>query len=191
MANNSIFTENDYQKLIRDVHKANQRIQRLTERYGERSWATIPLYEKLEDKKVLALTEYGNVRINRKMSDIKLKYVQKVVQDFIASDTSTVRGAKSAIKKTKLSLKERFSDAENLKYMTDEEVGRLYQIVENKDWRYMTEVFDPSETWARLQRAKEKNLKYDEFTELFKKDADIKDIEIKTYLKEIYDMYMK
>ena len=191
MANNSIFTENDSQKLIRDVHKANQRIQRLTERYGERSWATIPLYEKLEDKKVLALTEYGNIRINRKMSDIKLKYVQKVVQEFIASDTSTVRGAARAIKKTKLSLKERFSDAENLKYMSDEEVGRLYQIVENKDWRYMTEVFDPSETWARLQRAKEKNLKYNEFTELFKKDADIKDIEIRTYLKEIYDMYMK
>ena len=191
MANNSIFTENDSQKLIRDVHKANQRIQRLTERYGERSWATIPLYEKLEDKKVLALTEYGNIRINRKMSDIKLKYVQKVVQEFIASDTSTVRGAARAIKKTKLSLKERFSDAENLKYMSDEEVGRLYQIVENKDWRYMTEVFDPSETWARLQRAKEKNLKYNEFTELFKKDADIKDIEIRTYLREIYDMYMK
>ena len=189
--NTSIFTEADYQQLLRDVHKANQRIQRLTERYGERSWATIPLYSKLEDKKILALTKYGNIRVNRKMSDVKLKYIQKVTKEFIDADTSTITGAESAIAKTKTSLKARFSDAENLKYMTDEEVGRLYQVVENKDWRNMTETFDPSETWARLQRAKEKNLEYDEFTELFKRDADIKDIEIRTYLREIYEMYMK
>lgn len=191
MARKKIFNESEYEVLLRDVHKANQRIQKLTNKYGERSWATIPLYEKLEDPKILALTRYGNIKVNRSMSDVKLKYIQKVTKEFLNSKTSTIRGAEKAIKETKQSLKAQFSDAENLKFMSDEEVGKLYQIVENKDWRDMTEMFDPSETWARMQRAKTKDLKFNEFADLFKRDADIKDIEIRTYLKEIYDMYMK
>lgn len=191
MARKRIFSDSEYKDLLRDVHKANQRIQKLTNKYGERSWATIPLYEKLEDSKILALTRYGNIKVNRSMSDVKLKYIQKATKEFLNSKTSTIRGAEKAIKETKQSLKAQFSDAENLEIMTDEEVGKLYQIVENKDWRDMTEMFDPSETWARMQRAKAKDLKFNEFADLFKRDADIKDIEIKTYLKEIYDMYMK
>ena len=187
----SLITEVEYQEILKSVHKANQRIQKLTNKYGERSWATIPLYQKLEDPKILALTKYGNIKVNRSMSDVKVKYIGKVTKEFLESTTSTIRGAESAIKKTKQSLKETFSDAENLKYMSDEEIGKLYQIVENKDWRDMTETFDPSETWARLQRAKAKDLNFSEFADLFKRDADIKDIEIRTYLKEIYDMYMK
>ena len=187
----SLITEVEYQEILKSVHKANQRIQKLTNKYGERSWATIPLYQKLEDPKILALTKYGNIKVNRSMSDVKVKYIGKVTKEFLESTTSTIRGAESAIKKTKQSLKETFSDAENLEFMSDEEIGKLYQIVENKDWRDMTEMFDPSETWARMQRAKVKDLKFNEFTDLFKRDADIKDIEIRTYLKEIYDMYMK
>lgn len=187
----ALINEVEYQEILKNVHKANQRIQKLTNKYGERSWATIPLYQKLEDPKILALTRYGNIKVNRSMSDVKVKYIGKVTKEFLDATTSTIRGAEEAIKKTKQSLKETFSDAENLKFMSDEEVGKLYQIVENKDWRDMTETFDPSETWARMQRAKTKDLKFNEFADLFKRDADIKDIEIRTYLKEIYDMYMK
>lgn len=186
-----VFTEADYQTLLKDVHKANQAIQRLTNKYGERSWATIGLYNKLEDKNILGLTRYGNIRVNRSMSDIKLKYIEKATREFLSSKTSTIRGAEKTIKETKESLKAHFGDDENKTVLSDEEVGRLYNIVSNKEWRDMTQEFDPSETWARLVRAKEQNLSYDKFANLFSKDANINDLDIKEYLKEIYDMYMK
>lgn len=192
-----IYNEVDYQNLLKKVHKANQRIIRLTEKYGERSWATIPLYNKLEDPKILALTRYGNIKVNRKMSDIKLKYIEKATDEFLDASTSKITGANEAIKKTKESLKATFSDSEKLKMMSDEDVGKLYQIVENKDWRDMTQQFDPSETWARLMRAKEKNLSENEFEDLFKRDLglnkgeEIKDLDIKEYLRDIYNMYIK
>lgn len=194
-----LFTLKDYQNLQKEVKKANQRITRLTETFGERSWATIGLYNKLEDPKVLALTRYGNVRINKKMSDVKLKYIEQAVKEFNTQNkTSTVRGAKQAIKNTKEALKAHYSKMETgengeliTKNLTDEEVGKLYNIVEDKERRDMTQTFDPSETWARLIQAKEQNLDYDKFAELFSEDANINDEDVKEYLRYIYNLYMK
>lgn len=194
-----LFTLEDYKKLQKEVHKANQRIERLTNAFGERSWATIGLYNKLEDKKVLGLTRYGYVRINKKMSDVRLKYIEQAVKQFNEENTtSTVRGAREAIRKTKDKLRAHFSkitedDKGNIvtETLPEEDVGRLYKIVEDKDRRDMTETFDPSETWARLIQAKEQNLSYDEFAELFKEDANINDEDVKEYLRYIYDLYMK
>lgn len=194
-----LFTLKDYQNLQKEVRKANQRITRLTEAFGERSWATIGLYNKLEDSKVLALTRYGNIRINKKMSDVKLKYIEQAVKEFNTQNkTSTVRGARQAIRNTKEALKSHFSKLETgengeliTKNLTDEEVGRLYNIVEDKERRDMTQLFDPSETWARLIQAKEQNLSYDKFAELFSEDANINDEDVKEYLRYIYNLYMK
>lgn len=191
-----IYREVDYQELLKKVHKANQRIIRLTEKYGERSWATVSLYNKLEDPKILGLTRYGNIKVNRKMSDIKLKYIEKVTDEFLESQTSRIRGAEEAIKKTKEKLRATYSDSEKLKFISDEEVGKLYNIVEKKEWRDYTQLFDPSETWARLVRAKETNLSLNEFEDLFKKDLglnkgdEIKDLDVREYLREIYNMYV-
>lgn len=194
-----LFTLKDYENLKKEVRKANQRIVRLTETFGERSWATIGLYNKLEDSKVLALTRYGNIRINKKMSDVKLKYIEQAVKEFNTQNkTSTVRGARQAIRNTKEALKSHFSKLETgengeliTKNLTDEEVGRLYNIVEDKERRDMTQTFDPSETWARLIQAKEQNLSYDKFAELFSEDANINDEDVKEYLRYIYNLYMK
>ena len=194
-----LFTMQNYENLQKEVHKANQRIERLTNAFGERSWATIGLYNKLEDKKVLGLTRYGYVRINKKMSDVRLKYIEQAVKQFNEENTtSTVRGARQAIKNTKEALKAHFSALETgdngeviTKNLSDEEVGRLYKIVEDKDLRDMSETFNPSETWARMIQAKEQNLSYDAFAELFSEDANINDLDVKEYLREIYDMYMK
>lgn len=186
-----LFTNVDYAELQKDVRKANQRIQRLTDTFGERSWAVNDLYNKLEDPKILGLTKTGYVKISKNMSDVKLKYIQQSVKQFISPETktSTVRGARQAIKNTKQSIKEHYSEIGN--NITDEEAGRLYNIVEDKNLRDMSETFDPSEVWARLVRAKEQNLDFDGFANLFKKDADIRDLDVRDYLKSIYDMYMK
>lgn len=201
-----LFTLSDYEQLKKEVHKANQRIQRLTAKYGERSWATIGLYNKLEDKKIFALSKTGYIRLNKNWSDVKLKYIEQVVKNFNSPETktSTIRGAEEAIANTKQSIKEHFTrikrdrkTGEEIKVgISDEQAGKLYEIVKNKDLRPMSEQFDPSETWARLVRAKEKNLSYDEFAMLFDEDAKkfskqvVNDLDVKEYLTEIYNLYM-
>lgn len=204
---NKLFTNADYDALLKDVRIANQRISRLTNEFGERSWATNQLYNRLEDPKILALTKTGYVKVNRSMSEVKLKYIQQAVKAFISPETqtSTVRGAKKAISNTQQAIKEHFTrikrdrkTGEDIKIeISDEQAGRLYNIVKDRDLRDMSEQFNPSEVWARLVRAKEQNKSFDEFAKLFEEDAKeftkdgIKDRDVQEYLKEIYKMYME
>ena len=187
----AIFKLGDFNKLAKDVKVANQRIQKLQARYGEDSWAINQLYNKINTNKINAISrKTGGIRINKNMSDIELKAIQKATEEFLASEkTSTLRGIKKTIKNTKESLQATFGDeAHNI---TDKEVNFLYDLVEDKDKRELTDQIGASETWAKLIQAKEQNLKLTEFKDLFKDDIDINDKDVKEYLREIYYKYKK
>lgn len=187
----AIFKLEDYNKLTKEVKVANQRIQKLQDRYGENSWAINQLYNKINTDKLNAISsKTGGIKISKNMSDIELKAIQKATEEFLENKkTSTLRGVKSTIRNTKESLKATFGDqAHN---MTDKEINYLYNLVEDKNMRDITEQIGASEVWARLIQAKEQNLKSSEFKDLFKEDIDINDKDVKEYLREIYYKYKK
>lgn len=187
----AIFKLEDYNKLVKDVKIANQRIQKLQDRYGENSWAINQLYSKINTNKLNAISgKTGGIKVNKSMSDIELKAIQKATSEFLENKkTSTLRGVRSTIKNTKESLKATFGDEAH--QISDKDVNFLYDLVEDKNKRDITENIGASEVWAKLIQAKEQNLKLSEFKELFSEDIDINDSDVKSYLREIYYKYKK
>lgn len=180
----------DYNELVKNVKIANQRIQKIQNRYGEDSWAINELYNKINNKNLKAISDKtGGIKINKSMSDIQLKMIDKATQEFLGSKTSTLRGVKSAIKTTKNSLKATFGDEAHK--ISDKEINFLYDLVEDKNKRDLTENIGASEVWAKLIQAKEENLKLSEFRELFSEDIDINEKDTKAYLREIYYKYKR
>lgn len=186
----AIFNIEEYGKLLKDVRRANQRIQRLQGRYGESSWAINQLYEKIDNKNVNGIsTLTGNIRIDKNMSDIQLRAIQKATSTFLDSQTSTLRGIKKAVNNMQDALKKNYSDID--KPLSDKDAEKLYNIIENRDIRNTVEQVGASETWTRALRAKEQNLSKDEFIDLFKNtDIDINDLDVKADLERIYQIYM-
>ena len=190
MAKN-IFDLNAYNNLVKDVRKANQRIQKIQARYGENSWAITDLYNKLDNKQINAIsTLSGSIKINKAMSDIQLKAIEKAVKNFLSPETktSTLRGIKKVIKTTKISLQQTLSDRNNI--ISESDIEKLYKLVEDKTYRDMTEKMNASTVWARLVQAKEQNKTENQFINLFKNSSDIKDSSVREYLSEIYNKYM-
>lgn len=191
----AIFNVEEYGKLIKDVRKANQRIQRIQSRYGESSWAINQLYERIDNDNIKGISVLtGNIRVDKNMSDIQLKAIQKATKTFLESQTSTLRGVNKAINNMQDALKKHYSDfdPEKPKILTDEDAEKLYSIVENKDIRNTVEQIGASETWTRAIRAKEKNLSKNEFIDLFKNvKVNTNDKDIRADLERIYDLYMK
>lgn len=187
----AIFTNKDYNNLIKDVRKANQRIQRIQRKYGESSWAVNQLYEKIDNKNINAISVLsGNIRINKNMSDIQLKAIQKATTKFLESQTSTLRGVNKAVKNMKDSIKARYSDIDN--QLSDKDAEKLYSFLENKDLRGTVESIGASDIWPKTIQAKEMNLSKDEFIELFKEDnLDINDLDVRKDLETIYNKYMQ
>ena len=196
----AIFNLEEYGKLIKDVRKANQRIQRIQSRYGESSWAVNQLYERIDNDNIKGISVLtGNIRLDKGMSDIQLKAIQKATKTFLESQTSTLRGVRKAINNMQDAIQKHYSDIN--KKISDEDAEKLYSMLENKDIRSTVEQIGASETWTRAIRAKEQKLSKDKFIDLFKNvkvntnGKDIKvntnDKDIKADLERIYDLYMK
>ncbi len=186
----SIFSLNDYNKLKYKVRIANQRIQRIQNRYGENSWAINQLYDKINNNLVNAISMLtGNIQINKKMSEIQLKAIEKATETFLKSDTSKLVGIRRAIKQTKESLQATFGDEVNR--ISDKEINVLYDLVEDKNKRVITEQIGASTVWAKTIQAKEQNLTFNEYANLFKDDIDIKDKDVREFLKDTYKKYKK
>lgn len=181
----------EYDKLRRSVTRANKAIERIERTYGEDSWGVTRLYNKLDNEQFRGITKTGKIRLNKNMSDIQLRAIQKATNSFLTNKkTSTLTGIKGTIKEVKNSLKGTLGDVEHP--ITNREINKLYDLVEDKDKRIITEQIGASNTWATLVEAKERKLDKNKFIELIDKrtQADIRDIDTLNFLEDIYNNYV-
>lgn len=186
-----VFDRNNYDSLKKNVIKANKAIARIEKQYGESSWGVNRLYSKIDNDLVKGITKTGKIRLNKNMSDIQLRAIEKATENFLTNKkTSTLTGIKSTIKEVKSSLKATYGDMGNK--LTNKEVNKLYDLVADKDKRIITEQLGASGVWATMVEAKERGLSENEFIELIDKrtDADIKDLDTLEFLNDIYNSYM-
>lgn len=154
----AIFDKNkDYDKLRKDVARANKAITRIENKYGESSWGINRLYNKLDNDTYQGITKSGRIKLNKNMSDIQLKAIQKATDTFLNNKkTSTLRGIEQVKKDVKSSLKATLGDKKN--QLTDSEINKLYDLVEDKDKRSMTEQIGASTIWTTITEAKERGI---------------------------------
>lgn len=186
-----IYNRDNYEELKKQVIKTNKAISRIEKQYGENSWGINNLYNKLNNDVFKGVTKSGRIRLNKSMSDIQLKAIEKATSKFLENKkTSTLTGIKGVVKDVKSSLKATYGDMGNK--LTNKEVNMLYDLVEDKDKRSITEQIGASEVWATIIQAKEQKLDYNKFEDLISKrsSTDINDLDTKAFLEDIYSKYI-
>lgn len=179
----------DYEKLKRDVAKANKRIRNIERGYGEKSWAINQLYEKLDSNVIKGINKNGLIRINKNMSDVNLRAIQKATNQFLESKTSTLTGIKGVVKDVKKSLQATYGDID--RPLTNKEVNILYDLVEDKNKRDYTERIGASTIWNTSVIAKDVGMSKDKYIEMIEHDShSILTEEDKRFLEDIYNRYM-
>ena len=187
-----IYNRNNYDNLRKQVAKANKAIIRIEKEYGENSWGINKLYDKLNNEVFKGITKSGRIRLNKNMSDIQLKAIEKATNKFLENKkTSTLTGIKGVIKDVKSSLKATYGDMGH--ELSNKEVNMLYDLVEDKDKRVITEQIGASDIWTSLNQAKDMKLDYNKFEDILKNrtNADINDLDTKAFLEDIYSRYVK
>lgn len=188
---NEIYNRDNYEQLKKQVIKTNKAIARIEKQYGESSWGINNLYNKLNNDVFKGVTKSGKIRLNKSMSDIQLRAIEKATTNFLNNKkTSTLTGIKGVVKDVKSSLKATYGDMGNK--LTNKEVNMLYDLVEDKDKRSITEQIGASEVWATIIQAKEQKLDYNKFEDLISRrsSADINDLDTKAFLEDIYAKYL-
>lgn len=187
----AIYNRNEFEKLKRKVSRANKAIERIEKQYGEDSWGVNRLYNKLDNELVKGITKTGKIRLNKNMTDIQLRAIEKATENFLGNKkTSTLTGIKGTIKEVKSTLKATYGDMGNK--LTNKEVNKLYDLVADKDKRIITEQLGASDVWATMVEAKELGMNKNEFVDLMSRrtQADINDVDTLEFLDDIYNSYM-
>lgn len=187
---NEIFDMKNYDKLRRKVNQANKAIARIERVYGEDSWGVNRLYNKLDNELYNGITKGGRIRLNKTMSDIQLKAVEKATNNFLDHKaTSTLKGIKNTIKEVKSKLAATLGDI-NVP-LTNRQINKLYDLVEDKDKRTLTEQIGASTLWVETQHARDNDLSFTDFTNNVntKGKIDIKDKDDLNFLKDLFKDY--
>ena len=174
-----------YEDLQKIVKKANQRLKRIQNYTGrEVSWTGKQLQSKLDNGKLEAWNEKDLIKISRDMSEIQMARVYKATENFLNSQTSTIRGIKKNIENTKKGFESNLNISES-------EAEALYQSFEDDLTKWALRYIDSSLYFGIIEEAKENNYSFKRFQDRFVEASNLQiDLDVQEKLKEIYKRYV-
>lgn len=185
-----------YARTIRaEANVINDMLKALDEEGYSNSWASKTLFNKLGTNKINIIKnnkiDVGKISKTSSMSN--LTYIKKALNDFKASKTSTVKGIKSRIDDERQFIAEQTDNQEFANDLTDEEIGKIYEVFNDTDYKQLTEsgMYDSDEIFTFITTAKEQDYGIRKFQNMVKTySEDSPDVETRRMFKNIYDKYV-
>lgn len=182
----------DVNKAVRNpktgrFERASKEVKRVS--YERGTWASKKLINRLETSTLDAWSG-GKVKISKDMTITQLTALQKAINQFMASKTSTLKGIQSVKESTKASLKVTLSD-EDLKEITEDEVETMYNMLSDTDFKFLYDKVGASTAWSLIEDAKENNDTENGWINRLKRYAfEINDVDMKAKALAIYNKYI-
>ena len=185
-----------YARTIRaEANVINDMLKALDEEGYSNSWASKTLFNKLGTNKINIIKnnkiDVGKISKTSSMSN--LTYIKKALNDFKASKTSTVKGIQSRIDDERQFIAEQTDNQEFANELTDEEIGKIYEVFNDTDYKQLTEsgMYDSDEIFTFITTAKEQDYGIRKFQNMVKTySEDSPDVETRKMFKNIYDKYV-
>lgn len=135
--------EQIYRQVQKNVKRANARLDSLSRHTNIGTWATKNLKNRLIAQTMKAWDiNKGRVKISSRMTVTQLKNLDKSIQLFLKSKTSTFSGIKSISESIKQSLIEEFSDIDS--EITQEDITDIYDVMSEKEFSDIAKRIDRS-----------------------------------------------
>lgn len=145
----------------KDVSKVNARLKSLSRRYDDGTWASKKLMERLDGGKLKSWKK-GRVKIPKKVTNTQLKAIDKALNQFLLSKTSTKKGISDVKTSTLESLKSTLSLEHG---MSDRDIESAYEMLSDKDAQYFakTDKLGASTMWSLVEDAIEGDMDEESF----------------------------
>ena len=179
--------ERDTRKL---VNKANARLDSLQRRYKKGTWASKKLSNRLSSNKLNVWTRSGKIKLKKNMSKTQLVAVNKAVNQFLNSQTSTKKGISKVKKKTNEKLRETLSD--DVREMSYEDAEKFYEMFGEDNFQSVAEKIGASALQAVIEDAIEEDDSSSDFIKRLQMYGGIEmnDEDMRTNAKNLYEKFV-
>lgn len=173
-----------YQDTLELQREVNQRLKSLSYHHKSGTWASKTLINNLGREKLKAITTEGKVNIKKTMTTTQLNNINRGLQKFLRSKTSTHSGI-NKVKTSQLAGMKRTLD------VTDEQASFLYEMLGDYSVRYLVDKIGASVVWDTINNAIAENDSEDEFLERLRTFKDLSnDEQLSSIASVIYDKYI-
>lgn len=188
-------TERLYNETKKSVKLANQYINRIKRKYGEEDIYSIKkLRERLSTVKDKPYTIKGNISVRKDMSLSDLKKINKAVELYFKSKTSTLTGIKDAESNMIKGIQRITSTTIDGKTqeISKEDARALYDMFQDKrNFVPWSRKLGASDMWIAMQNAVDFKMNKDEFVELLESMTGGIDENYRKKAVAIYNKYVK
>ena len=190
----SISTKQSSDKLERDtrklVNKANARLDSLQRRYKSGTWASKKLANRLSSNKMRMWSKSGKIKLGKNPTKSQLLAVNKAVDQFLKSSTSTKKGINEVRKKTIESLRGTLSTEDE--EMSYEDAEKFYEMFGEDNFSNIADKIGASALQAVIEDAIEENDSENDFIKRLEiyGGMSMNDLDIRSSAKVLYDKYV-
>ena len=184
-------TTKDSQKLEREtrklVSKANARLDSLQRRYKSGTWASKKLANRLSSNKFNMWSKKGKIKTGKNLTKTQLIGLNKAINQFLNSQTSTKKGI-SAWKKNQVeSIKLNRSDDPDF---TEEDAEDFFEMFGDNDFDFFASKIGASALQEIIYDAMRENDSEDEFVARLSLYIEINDLDIREKAIRLYEKYV-
>jgi len=185
----SISQKSSFKKTLKLAKQVNSKLSKLTESgYKSGTWATKQLRNRLQTTKLRAWHR-GRVKIKSNLSETDYQAINKALNQFLESKTSTPKGIKSQVKTTKQAIQNLLSD-ENKEKVTDEDAEFYFDMLGTDDFDYFAEKIGPSTLWILIDEAITENDSQNDWINRLSNYITINDEDVRARAIRLYNKYI-
>ena len=187
-------TRTDTQRLEREtrklVNKANARLDSLQRRYRSGTWATKKLSNRLSSNKMRMWSRGGKIKLGKNPTKQQLLAVNKAVNQFLESQTSTKKGISKTRQKTIESLRSSLSTED--KELSYEDAEKFYEMFGEDNFSNIADKIGASALQAVIEDAIEENDSSNDFIKRIEMYAGLSmnDLDIRESASKLYEKYV-
>ena len=187
-------TRTDTKRLEREtrklVNKANARLDSLQRRYRSGTWATKKLSNRLSSNKMKMWSRGGKIKLGKNPTKQQLLAVNKAVNQFLESQTSTKKGISRTRQKTIESLRSSLSTED--KELSYEDAEKFYEMFGEDNFSNIADKIGASALQAVIEDAIEENDSSNDFIKRIEMYAGLSmnDLDIRESANQLYEKYV-
>ena len=172
------------------VSKANARLDSLQRRYKSGTWASKKLANRLSSNKMNMWSKQGKIKLGKNPTKAQMIGLNKAINQFLSSATSTKKGIKSVRQKTIESLRGTLSIED--KEMSFEDVEKFYEMFGEDNFSNIADKIGASALQAVIEDAIEENDSSNDFMKRLETYAGLSmnDLDLRESAKVLFEKYV-
>lgn len=182
-----------YKETVKLAGKVNARLNSLQRRHKSGTWASKRLLNKLTTSQLKSWSKSGRVKIGKNLSSTQLVAINKALNNFLKSKTSTNKGIQEVREQQIERIKERLQvDDETAEEMTDEEAEFFYDMFEDDDFSKLADLIGASALQAAIDDAIEADDSEDYFLQRLEwyGGVEMQDLKLRAMAIRVYNKYV-